>query len=105
MTRARNLFWGLGRHADAVAVSMAVARTVRDDDWRAEMAGQRASFDLLAGRPADALAAVEPLLAREGLGRPIASAAIAAAPALAVMGRTEQAIAIATRGLEAHLTS
>ena len=105
MTRARNMFWGLGRHADAVAASLAVEALVEHPDWRAEMAGQRATFDLLAGRPAQALVAVEPILAREGGGRPIAAAAIAAAPALAVLGRTEEAIAVATRGLDAHMTS
>src|SRR5205814_10553465 len=74
MTRARNLFWGLGRHADAASVGIVTEGLVEGADWRDELAGQRATFELLAGRPAEALAAVEPILAKNAGNRPVAAA-------------------------------
>jgi DNA-binding CsgD family transcriptional regulator len=61
-----------------------------------------ATFELLGGQPVAALARAAPLLDRAE-GRPLVVAAVAAAPALAVVGHLEASVAVAQRGLEARL--
>lgn len=102
LTRADLLFWGLDRDAEAAAVIERAMTTISEEAWLDELVGQRATFELLAGRPREALALVTPILARAG-GRPFAEAATTAAPALAVMGRSDDAIAIADSGFVEHL--
>jgi DNA-binding CsgD family transcriptional regulator len=99
--RSRNLFWGLGRHAEAAAVDLEAEAVVADPDLRDTITAQRATFDLLAGHPREALEAVREMLDRES-GRAVVEAAIVAGPALAVLGRSDEALAAATKGLEAH---
>jgi DNA-binding CsgD family transcriptional regulator len=100
-SRARNLFWGLGRHADATAVDLEAEARMTDPDLRDTITAQRATFDLLAGHPREAFEAVREMLDRDS-GRAVVEAAIVAGPALAVLGRSDEALAAATKGLEVH---
>ena len=102
MKRAETLYWGLSREDDARAVLLDTESVIGDRAWREELAGLRASFELFAGRPLVALDAVDPLLARSE-GRPFVEGVIVAAPALAIVGRTDEAIALADRALAAHV--
>lgn len=96
--RADSLFWGLDRLAAADAVLLAAEEELADPAWRQELAGVRATFELLGGRPRDAFAAVEPVLS-EPEGRAFVQAAVVAIPALAISGRTRDAVAVADRAL------
>ncbi len=100
-TRADLLFWGMDRPEDALGVLEGVDPTVGATEWRDEMTGQRATFRLLQGRPLEALELTTPILERSS-GRPFAQAAMAAAPALAVIGRCDEALAIADAGFAEH---
>jgi ATP/maltotriose-dependent transcriptional regulator MalT len=102
MKRAETLYWGLAREDDARTVLLATESAIGDRAWREELAGVRASYELFAGRPLVALDAVDSVLARSA-GRPFVEGVIVAAPALAIVGRTEEAIALADRALAAHL--
>lgn len=102
MTLAETRFWGLGRAEEAQAVLAEVETRLVDDEWLGEVVGLRASYDLLAGRPLDALGAVSPLLER-GAGRAFVQAGSVAAPALAIIGRGDEAIAVADAALAAHV--
>lgn len=102
LTRADNLFHGLGRHADAAAVAQEAAGAVADPDWEGDLIGLRAVFDLWAGLPRAALAGAEGLLARES-GRSFVRGALVVGSSLAVMGRTEEALEIAARGMREHM--
>ena len=102
MGRARNLFWGLDRADDAVRLNQAAEDVTPAGEWRDELTAQRATFRLLGGYPVEAYEAVAEMLTREPSAA-YAEAAIAAGPALSVMGRTEEAIEVATKGLDAHL--
>ena len=73
-----------------------------DEVWRDELAAQQATFELLVGHPREAIDLSRPML-EHAAGRPFVVAAIAAAPALAISGNSSEAIAVADRGLDAHL--
>ena len=66
-----------------------------------EMLGQRAGHDLLAGRPRDALAVVEPVVDHLD-GRALAQACTVAVPALVVVGRGHAAAALSERAMRAR---
>jgi DNA-binding CsgD family transcriptional regulator len=102
MARADALYWGLAQESEARATLLEAEAAVGDQSWRHELAGARATYELLAGRPQHALAAVEPLLA-VAEGRPLVEAATVAAPALAVSGRTDDAVELAERALATRL--
>ena len=102
MKRADALYWGLDCEDDARSVLLAAESKIDDAAWREELACVRATYLLLGGRPHDAVAAVEPLLDRSG-GRPFVESAIAAAPALAIAGRTEAAVDLADRAFAARI--
>jgi len=102
LARSSNLFRGLGRAADADAVLVAAEHAVHDHDLHDELVAQRATHALFAGRLAEVFALTEPMLERPD-DRPFVMGALSAAVALALAGRTEQAIAVADRAFEARL--
>lgn len=102
ITRSDNLFWGLRRHDDAMAVVEEAEASVADPGSRAQLAAQRASFVLMLGRVDDAVSIVVPLL-ESSTGRAFIEASVVAEPALVYAGRALEAIAIAEKGFPAHL--
>jgi DNA-binding NarL/FixJ family response regulator/type II secretory pathway predicted ATPase ExeA len=99
---AVTLRWSLGRPAEAVAVLEQAGAELTDPNWRNELVAVQATFDLLGGSPLRAIERAAPLLDAES-GRPFVVAAVAAGPALAVVGRISEALAVADRGLAARL--
>jgi DNA-binding CsgD family transcriptional regulator len=93
--RSLQLFWSLNRPDEAFAVALRVERTIAPGPWRDELVVGRATLHLLAGRLRDALELGAPHAAVTG--RPMLTAAVAVAPALALMGRTKEAVAVADR--------
>ena len=102
MARAQAFLWGLGQAADADAVVVDAEQRLTPGPWRDELLGMRAIHRLLAGQPASAVDMVDEMITT-GEGRPLVEAAIAGAPALAVMGRCDEAVALADRGLAEHV--
>ena len=99
---ASNLFWGLGRYEECVEVLAAVEGEVGPGEVLDEILGMHATITMLAGHPSDALALADDLLGR-ATGRALVNASIAAAAALAVSGRSADAVAVATRAHDVHL--
>ena len=96
--RVGNLFRGLGRASEAEEVGLAAERAVSDPDVRDELVTQRAIHALFAADMHEALALSEPRLDEaKHPGRVVVKAALAAGPALALSGRTEDAIRVADR--------
>ncbi|HEX7167121.1 MAG TPA: helix-turn-helix transcriptional regulator, partial [Acidimicrobiales bacterium] len=101
VSRSDNLFWHLGREDDALAIVRASEAKVADRVCREQLVAQRASFDLILGRPLVALEAVEPnLTASEG--RALVESCIVAAPAYIYTGRPDTGGAVADRGFAVH---
>ncbi len=102
--RVGNLFRGLGRASEAEEVGLAAERAVSDPDVRAELVAQRAIHALFAADMTEALALSEPLLDEaDHPGRVVVKAALAAGPALALSGRTADAIRVADRAFELRI--
>ena len=102
ITRSDNLFWGLGRHDEAMEVVRAAECTVVDEGSLAQLAAQRASFVLMLGRVDEAVSIVMPLL-ESSTGRAFIEASVVAEPTLVYAGRALEAVAIAEKGFPAHL--
>jgi len=102
--RVGNLFRGLGRTKEAEEVTLAAERAVRDPDLRAELTAQRAVHAVFAADMTEALALSEPLLDEtRHPGRVVVKAALAAGTALALAGRTADAIRVADRAFELRI--
>ena len=100
--RASNLFRGLGRVEEAEEVLRATEAELTDPDQRDEMVGHRAVTTVLAGDLDEALELALPLLARAD-DRAFAHGGLAAGTALALAGRTDEAIAVADRAFAARI--
>jgi ATP/maltotriose-dependent transcriptional regulator MalT len=84
-------FWGQDDHRGATQLLTDAIEQIEDPDWRDRLVITNASYDLLRGKAADALAAVEHI--REiGTPRGIAAVALVAAPALQLLGRGDEAM-------------
>ncbi|KAA0233409.1 MAG: LuxR family transcriptional regulator [Actinobacteria bacterium] len=103
MEHALALFMGLDRANDALATLCATETQLQRGPWRDEVRAHRATFEMLCGRFPAALELALPVFNRPEDDRATAGAAVAAAPALAVMGRYDEALSVAERGLEVHL--
>lgn len=106
--RADNLFWALGRDDDARAVLSRAMSACKSFENHEVLLGTVAAFDLMAGRPLDVLASTDPTgrhlrrpssapedaASDDTSGRPLVgtNAAVAAAPALVLVGRGDEAI-------------
>jgi DNA-binding CsgD family transcriptional regulator len=99
--RTRNLFWGCLRTADALAVNRAGADAVTAASARNELLAGEASIEMFSGHPTRALELMK-VMPDDGDLRTRVERAIAEAPALAVTGRTEQAIQVAKDGYADH---
>jgi DNA-binding CsgD family transcriptional regulator len=95
-------FWTLGDEDRATATVDAAVRRVQSDDARAQLDAHRASFEAMANRPIDAIDRVAVYL-DQPTGRARLYAAIAAGPALTVVGRSIDAIALMDDVLPARL--
>jgi len=102
--RVANLFRGLGRTADAETVTIAAERAIKDPNLRAELTAQRAIHALFAADMGEALALGEPLVDETQYpGRVVVKAALAVGTALALAGRTSDAIRVADRAFELRI--
>lgn len=99
MEWANSLYWGRNDERGALSLIDDHASAVTDPKVRDELHALAAAFQLLSGRPVDAIAEAEPILARDD-GRAYHEAATAAGPALAIVGRGERAVHVAQRAFE-----
>ncbi|MEO7803833.1 MAG: LuxR C-terminal-related transcriptional regulator [Actinomycetota bacterium] len=97
--RAANLFFGLDRLADAERILDDACQSVSDPRLECLLEGQRAIIYLYAGDPAAALLAAQHVLELPSPEETsLVSVVIAAAPALALQGKYEQAQELIDRG-------
>jgi DNA-binding CsgD family transcriptional regulator len=101
MARADNLFRGLGHAEDAERVLQTAQLSLDDPTLRDGLIGLRATCLVFEGRFTEALDLLAPLLS-EGTDVADAHSAIPGAVALALGGRTTEAVKIAQRGREAR---
>jgi DNA-binding CsgD family transcriptional regulator len=101
VTRARNAYWGLCQAGMALAIISAARAVITTERLAEELTADEASVLVFSGHPARAL---------DVLGRSTGSdrrtrvaRAIAAAPALAVTGRTAEAVETARLGYAEHV--
>ena len=99
--RRRNLFRGCRREADAEAVGRAAAAQVTSAEARDELVTGEAEVLAISGHPVDALAVLEHVDVSRPRLRVLA--AIPRGSALAMIGRTAEAIAVSTRAYKDHL--
>jgi ATP/maltotriose-dependent transcriptional regulator MalT len=101
-TRMDNLFVGLGRLTDAMAVGEQAEVLIGDQSCRDEITAQRARLLYLSGHTAAATELLDPLIARVE-GRTLVSVCITGASCLGQSGRIAQALEMTERGYAAHL--
>jgi DNA-binding CsgD family transcriptional regulator len=98
--RSSNLFFSLGRTADANRVLDEAEADAPSDRTRLPLAVQRAVYSFYGARPADALAQARVALDRDDTADDIVvQATVIAAPALAISGDADEAVAMADRAL------
>jgi DNA-binding CsgD family transcriptional regulator len=101
VTRAKNALWGLCQPETALAINTAARAVVTSRPLAEELVADEASVLTFSGRPHQALAVLERM---DGTGqRTGVVRAIAAAPALALTGRTADAVQTAQAGHADHL--
>jgi DNA-binding CsgD family transcriptional regulator/tetratricopeptide (TPR) repeat protein len=98
---ATNLMWGVGREVEAEAVLAAAQASIGDPDLVDEITSLRSRLVLATGRLAETIEAASAVLDKpDAVGDPVVlSAAAGLAPALALSGRTTEALAV----LDQHL--
>jgi DNA-binding CsgD family transcriptional regulator len=101
VTRAKNAQWGLCQPETALAINAAARAVVTSCPLAEELVADEASVLTFSGHPDRALAALNRI---EGTNRRTRVVrAIAAAPALAVTGRTAEAVKVAEAGYSDHV--
>ena len=101
VTRAKNAQWGLCQPEAALAINAAARAVVTSRTLAEELVADEASVLTFSGQPHRALAALEHITGSDARTQVVR--AIAAAPALAVTGRTTRAVKTAEAGYAAHL--
>ena len=101
VTRAKNAQWGLCQPQMALAINAAARAVVTSGPLAEELMADEASVLTFSGHPGQALAVLERIGGSDARTRVVR--AIAAAPALAVTGRTAQAVGVAEAGYAGHL--
>jgi DNA-binding CsgD family transcriptional regulator/tetratricopeptide (TPR) repeat protein len=97
-------FWGLGNARRAEEITRRAEEAMAPGPEHDLLVTHRALLTFFHGRPAEAAAATEPVLARQSAGDEIAvQARIAAAPALAVLGRCDSALRLVDQGMLAAI--
>jgi DNA-binding CsgD family transcriptional regulator len=101
--RAKNAQWGLCRTEAALAINAAARAVITSSPLAEELMADEASIWTFSGRPERAQEVLEGI--PDGAGqRTRVVRAIAAAPALAVTGRTAEAFRVAESGYADHVT-
>jgi len=101
VTRAKNAQWGLCEPERALAINAAARATVTSGPLAEELVADEASVLTFSGQPERALGVLERMAGTDRRTRVVR--AIAAAPALAVTGRTAAAVKAAEAGYADHL--
>jgi DNA-binding CsgD family transcriptional regulator len=99
--RSFNLFWHLGRDEQARAVVGTVLAELTDRDLHDEAEGLLALYEVTSDLLDEGVERAEPLLANEQ-GRGFLQGALAASLGLPLLGRADEAAALAARGFETH---
>ncbi|MCU1457128.1 MAG: transcriptional regulator, LuxR family [Actinomycetia bacterium] len=104
LARGDNLFRGLARGQEAERVVLEAEAQVTDPQLRNELAAQRATFALFSGDLRRVFTIVEPFV-RDGADddRAYAQGGLQAAVALAIAGRTDEAILVADHAFEVRI--
>lgn len=100
--RAENLFWGLGDIDAARATIEAGMAAVDDPAVKDLLLGTGAAYELMSGRPGEVLDRLGHIVSRGG-GRETVIASLIAAPSLVLLGRADEALAVADRGIEVRM--
>ena len=101
VTRAKNLQWGLCQPEAALAINAAAAAAITSPPLAEELVADEASVLTFSGHPRRALAVLERITGGDHRTRVVR--AIAAAPALAMTGRTAEAVRVAEAGYADHV--
>jgi DNA-binding CsgD family transcriptional regulator len=100
--RAENLFWGLGDIESARATIEAGMAAVDDPAVKDLLLGTGAAYELMSGRPIEVLNRLEHIVSRGG-GRETVIASLIAAPSLVLLGRADEALAVADQGIAVRM--
>ncbi len=101
VTRAKNAHWGLGQPEAALAINAAAAAVITSPPLAEELVADQAAILMFSGHPDRALAVLERIAGSDQRTRVVR--AISGAPALAVTGRTAEAVKIAEAGFTDHV--
>ena len=101
-TRIENLCYSLGRLEQGLAVAQEARDAVSDQQWRDELEAYRADILVTGGHTAEALEVAVPLV-EQAAGDALIRACVMASYGYTRTGRFSEAMAIADRGLAAHL--
>ena len=100
VTRAKNAQWGLCQPESALAINAAARAVITSSHLADELAADEASVLTFSGHPRRALAVLERITGGDRRTRVVR--AIAGAPALAMTGRTAEAVRAAEDGYADH---
>ena|SRR5215469_2868503 len=100
-TRAKNAQWGLCKPEMALAIISAARQVITSQPWVDGLVAAEASVMTFSGQPEGALSVLEELTGTDR--RTQVQRAIAAAPALALIGRTAEAVRVAEAGHADHV--
>ncbi len=101
VTRAKNAQWGLCQPETALAIDAAARAVITSPPLVEELVADEASVLTFSGRPDRALAVLERIAGGDRRTRVVR--AIAGAPALAMTGRTAEAVRVAEAGFADHV--
>jgi DNA-binding CsgD family transcriptional regulator/tetratricopeptide (TPR) repeat protein len=101
VTRAKNAHWGLCQPGKALAINAAAEAVVTSAPLAEELVANEAAVLTFSGRPDRALALIEPITGSDQRTRVVR--AIAGAVALAMAGRTAEAVALAEASYTDHV--
>ena len=101
VTRAKNAHWGLCQPEAALAINAAAEAVITSPPLAEELVADEASVLMFSGHPDQALAVLERIAGGDQRTRVVR--AIAGAPALAVTGRTAEAVTVAEAGFADHV--
>jgi DNA-binding CsgD family transcriptional regulator len=101
VTRAKNAQWGLCQPEAALAINAAAAAVITSSPLAEELVADEASVLTFSGHPGRALAVLERIVGGDRRARVVR--AIAGAPALAMAGRTAEAVSAAEAGYADHV--
>src|SRR6266487_3386394 len=101
VTRAKNAHWGLCQPEAALAINAAAAAVITSSPLAEELVADEAAILMFSGHPDRALAVLKRIAGSDQRTRVVR--AISGAPALAVTGRTAEAVTAAEAGFTDHV--